>query len=116
MGRPTNNAWVMDENGIMLSVQEVRERLRDGRPVTLNEEANWNNQQKITKEYYLDSYMAKNLYSIKADDVLLCPSDPNAENFFQAKYVVNDDALVLAVALSGIKKTDDVSGRNTSSV
>ena len=37
-------------------------------------------------------YMAKNLYSIKADDVLLCPSDPNAENFFQAKYVVNDDA------------------------
>ena len=89
---PTNNAWVMDENGIMLSVQEVRERLRDGRPVILNEEANWNNQQKITKEYYLDSYMAKNLYSIKADDVLLCPSDPNAENFFQAKYVVNDDA------------------------
>lgn len=88
---PTNNAWVMDENGIMLSVQEVRERLRDGRPVILNEEANWNNQQKITKEYYLDSYMAKNLYSIKADDVLLCPSDPNAENFFQAKYVVNDD-------------------------
>lgn len=49
---PTNNAWVMDENGIMLSVQEVRERLRDGRPVILNEEANWNNQQKITKEYY----------------------------------------------------------------
>lgn len=42
----------MDENGIMLSVQEVRERLRDGRPVILNEEANWNNQQKITKEYY----------------------------------------------------------------
>ena len=35
---------------IMLSVQEVRERLRDGRPVILNEEANWNNQQKITKE------------------------------------------------------------------
>ena len=43
----------MDENGIMLSVQEVRERLRDGRPVILNEEANWNNQQKITKEYHL---------------------------------------------------------------
>lgn len=49
----------MDENGIMLSVQEVRERLRDGRPVILNEEANWNNQQKITKEYYLDSYMVR---------------------------------------------------------
>ena len=42
---PTNNAWVMDENGIMLSVQEVRERLRDGRPVILNEEANWKSEE-----------------------------------------------------------------------
>lgn len=89
---PTNNAWVMDEDGIMLSVQEVRERLRDGRPVRLNEEANWNNQQKITKEFYLDSYMPKNLYSIRAGDVLLCPSDPEVENFFHVKHVVYDDA------------------------
>lgn len=89
---PTNNAWVTDEDGTMLSVQEVRQRLRDGRPMVLNEEANWNNQQKITQEYYLDSYMAKNLYSIRADDVLLCPSDPHAENFFHVKYVINDDA------------------------
>lgn len=28
---PTNNAWVTDENGTMLSVQEVRQRLRDSR-------------------------------------------------------------------------------------
>ena len=76
MDRPTNNAWVMDENGIMLSVQEVRERLRDGRPVILNEEANWNNQQKITKEYYLDSYMAKNLYSIKSRRCTALPLRP----------------------------------------
>jgi hypothetical protein len=40
----------------------VRERLIEGRPVFLNEAANWNNENKQTKEYYLDSYMAKNLY------------------------------------------------------
>lgn len=61
---PTNNAWVTDENGTMLGIAEVRERLRDGHPLRLNEEANWNNQQKITQEKYLDNYMAKNLYCL----------------------------------------------------
>lgn len=61
---PTNNAWVTDENGTLLSIQEVRERLRDGRPLKLNEEANWNNREKTTKEEYLDNYMAKNLYYV----------------------------------------------------
>ena len=60
----------MDENGIMLSVQEVRERLRDGRPVILNEEANRNNQKKITKENFLESYMTKKLYNIKKNKEL----------------------------------------------
>ena len=85
----------MDENGIMLSVQEVRERLRDGRPVILNEESQHGNEpaRRLPKNINLDMlYGQAILYSIKADDVLLCPSDPNAENFFQAKYVVNDDA------------------------
>lgn len=54
----------MDENGTMLSIPEVRERMRKGLPLVLNEEANWNNKQKTTKEKYLDSYMAKNLYYI----------------------------------------------------
>ena len=61
---PTQNAWVMDENGTMLSIPEVRERMRTGLPLVLNKEANWNNKQKTTKEEYLDSYMAKNLYYI----------------------------------------------------
>lgn len=54
----------MDENGTMLSIPEVRERMRTGLPLVLNKEANWNNKQKTTKEEYLDSYMAKNLYYI----------------------------------------------------
>lgn len=65
---PTNNAWVMDENGTMLSVAEVRERLRDGRELVLNPTANWNNRSQTRKEVYLESYMAKNLYCIFCSD------------------------------------------------
>jgi len=62
---PTFVAYVKDENGIFLSISEVRERLIDGRPLVLNEDANWNNQSKQTKENYLLNYMAKNLYWIQ---------------------------------------------------
>jgi hypothetical protein len=59
---PTFAAYVKDENGNFLSIGEVRERLIDGRPLILNEDANWNNKNKQTKEAYLMNYMAKNLY------------------------------------------------------
>ena len=59
---PTNNAYVKDENGNLLSIAEVRDRLIHNKPLVLNEDANWNNQKKQTKEEYLESYMAKNLY------------------------------------------------------
>ena len=62
---PTFDAYVMDENGTLLGIDEVRERLIDGRPLVLNEDANWNHKSKQTKEYYLDNYMAKNLYYIE---------------------------------------------------
>ena len=61
---PTNNAYVMDENNNMLSIAEVRERLRSNQPLILNEDANWNNRSKTLKEDYLDQYMAKNLYYV----------------------------------------------------
>ena len=63
---PTFAAYVKDENGNFLSISEVRERLIDGRPVVLNEDANWNNKSKQTKEGYLMKYMAKNLYWLQA--------------------------------------------------
>ena len=66
---PTFNAYVKDENGNLLSIEEVRERLIADRPLVLNEDANWNNQNKQTKAQYLDSYMAKNLYWLQ------CPVD-----------------------------------------
>jgi hypothetical protein len=58
---PTFNAYVKDENGNFLGIEEVRERLIDAKPLILNEDANWNNERKETKEEYWN-YMAKNLY------------------------------------------------------
>lgn len=103
---PTQNAWVMDENGTMLSVQEVRERMRQGLPLVLNKEANWNNRQTATKEDYLDYYMTKNLYYIncslrsefgtedkrmsRSDYVALMPTGFSCE-MEAGRHIVNDD-------------------------
>ena len=59
---PTMDAWVTDENGTMLSIAEVRERLINDQPLVLCETANHNHESQQTKEYYLETYMAKNLY------------------------------------------------------
>ena len=55
-----------DDSGNMLSIQEVRERLRSGQPVRVNDEANWNNEKKTTTEEYLYDYMAKNLFYLES--------------------------------------------------
>jgi Transglutaminase-like superfamily len=61
---PTNDAYVMDEKGELLSIDEVRERLILNKPLIVNPDANWNHRTSMTKEYYLDNYMAKNLYRV----------------------------------------------------
>ncbi len=63
---PTNNAWVTDDRGNLLGIQEVRERLRAGLPVEVNPDANWNNESKTETSFYLYEYMAKNLYILEA--------------------------------------------------
>ncbi len=80
---PTNNAYVMDEKGALLSIQEVRERLVSDRPLILNPDANWNNKESTTKEDYLYNYMAKNLYRFQ------CPlrSEYNTETWTDGKQV-----------------------------
>ena len=47
---PTMDAWVTDENGTMLSIAEVRERLINDQPLVLCETANWNHESQQTKE------------------------------------------------------------------
>lgn len=62
---PTFAAYITDDKGMLLSIQEVRERLRMSLPLVLNDDANWNHKSKQTKEDYLDNYMTKNLYHIE---------------------------------------------------
>lgn len=62
---PTFNAYVMNEKGELLSIEEVRERLISDKTLILNPDANWNNQSTQTKENYLENYMAKNLYILQ---------------------------------------------------
>jgi hypothetical protein len=64
---PTFNAYVMNENKGTLSIEEVRERIIEDKPLFLNSDANWNNKNPAVKEEYLFNYMAKNLY------ILECP-------------------------------------------
>lgn len=64
---PTNDAYVMDEHGQLLNIEEVRQRLIDHRPLIVNPDANWNHKSAVLKNDYLYNYMAKNLY------ILQCP-------------------------------------------
>jgi hypothetical protein len=64
---PTNDAYIMDENGALLGLAEVRERIIKDQPLIVNPDANWNRKQSTLKAEYLFSYMAKNLY------ILECP-------------------------------------------
>jgi hypothetical protein len=62
---PTFDAYVMDEKGNLLGIEDVRLRLISGQPLVLNADANWNREFLQTKEEYLDNYMAKNLYRLE---------------------------------------------------
>lgn len=62
---PTFMAYVMNEDGELLGIEEVRERLVHGKPLILNPDANHNRDEIQTKSEYLDYYMAKNLYKLE---------------------------------------------------
>jgi hypothetical protein len=62
---PTFDAYLMNEKGELLSIQEVRERIINNEPLILNPDANWNHKSSETKDYYLGYYMAKNLYRLE---------------------------------------------------
>ena len=64
---PTFDAYVMNEKGELLSIEEVRERIINNKPLLINPDANWNHKASVEKEYYLYSYMAKNLYKLQCN-------------------------------------------------
>lgn len=81
---PTNSAYVMNESGGLLSIEEVRNRLINDQPLIVNPDANWNHKSSTLKDYYLDNYMAKNLYRF------YCPlnSEYDSETYGADKTVI----------------------------
>lgn len=71
---PTHDAYVMNEKGELLGIEDVRQRLISGEPLLLNPTANWNYQTSTLKTNYLYNYMAKNLY------MLQCPVSSQYNN------------------------------------
>lgn len=100
---PTNDAYVMNEKGELLSIEEVRDRLVLNKPLIVNPDANWNHKSSMTKEYYLDTYMAKNLYRF------YCPlnSQYDYETWGQNKKVVYVYLYPLDYTKKTTFKTDD---------
>lgn len=99
---PTNDAYIMDEKGTLLSIQEVRERLINGKPLLLNPGANWNNAEPCVAENYIYSYMAKNLYRLE------CPvsSEYNYETQIDGGNAVYLELLPLDGLNQGPQKTE----------
>jgi len=100
---PTNDAYVMNEHGDLLSIEEVRERLINNKPLIVNPDANWNHKSSTTKNYYLDIYMAKNLY------YYYCPlnSEVNYETWGRNKKVTYVYLFPLDYHINWTFKTDD---------
>ncbi|TSJ39937.1 transglutaminase-like domain-containing protein [Fluviicola chungangensis] len=94
---PTNNAYVMDEKGTLLSIEEVRQRLIDGRTLIVNPDANWNNEQFVWLEGYLHSYMAKNLYRLE------CPV--SSEYDYETKSPGKNTVYIELLPLDGLNQT-----------
>jgi hypothetical protein len=88
---PTNNAYVMNEKGQLLSIEEVRYRLINNKTLILNPDANWNNRSTTKKEEYLYNYMAKNLYRLQ------CPlvSEYDTETWKEGKQITFIELLPL---------------------
>jgi hypothetical protein len=78
---PTNNAYLMNQKGTLLSIEEVRELIINGGELLLNPTANWNNKVSKTKEDYIYNYMAKNLYKLQC----IVKSEYNAETVINGK-------------------------------
>ena len=89
---PTFAAYVTDENGTLLHPGEVRYRLQNDLPLILNKDANWNNRYTENKEYYLDEYMAKNLYIMSVNALnQVAPEGPSSHRHTNAHVMTTDE-------------------------
>lgn len=99
----TNDAYVMNEAGELLSVEEVRDRIINNKPLIVNPDANWNHKESVVKEYYLYQYMAKNLYKFS------CPvsSEYNTETKSDGKRITYVELLPLDYFKQPVTKTEE---------
>ncbi len=88
---PTFGAYLMDTNGNLLGIEEVRKRLINEETVLMNPDANWNRTYLQTKEHYLGYYMPKNLYRLESPLV----SEYNAETKEPGKEIIYVELLPL---------------------
>jgi len=98
---PTFCAYVMNEKGELLSIEEVRERIITDKPLILNPDANWNHNVTQTKENYLYTYMAKNLY------LLECPLSSEFDT--ETKTTGKSASYLQLIPLDYFKKSLDTS-------
>jgi len=105
---PTNDAYVMNEKGELLSIEEVRERLIQNKPLIVNPDANWNHRESETKEYYLNYYMAKNLYMLQCN----VNSEYDTETFVKGKTVTSITLLPLDYFKQTPDKTEQLNKQN----
>ncbi|MDO9254356.1 MAG: transglutaminase-like domain-containing protein [Bacteroidales bacterium] len=101
---PTFSDYVMNEKGELLSIEEVRDRMVNDKPLLLNPDANWNRKVSQTKEDYLYSYMAKNLY------ILECPlnSEYNAETKEAGKVTAYLQLIPLDYFKKSLEKSESI--------
>lgn len=103
---PQENAFVMDENGNMLSISEVREKMINGKPMVLNPDANYHNVPS-TKEDYLYTFIAEHIYR------MICPLNSEFNSQTRAPGKVMKYVELLPVN-SGEPKIDKFETQNSS--
>jgi hypothetical protein len=101
---PTFDAYVMNEKGELLGIQEVRDKLINDQALILNPEANWNRLTSQTKEEYLNRYMAKNLYRLECQLV----SGFNTETWREGKEITYIELLPLDGIGQTPQKEDEI--------
>ena len=101
---PTFDAYVMDEKGNLLGLQEVRERLISGKPLVLNADANWNRTTLQTNEFYLQTYMAKNLYRLESPAI----SQYDSETWIKGKEISYVELLPLDGIVQNPQKKENL--------
>lgn len=106
---PTFDSYVMNEKGELLGLSEVRERLINGKTLILNPEANWNNKNSQTKEYYLETYMAKNLYRLQTPLV----SEYDSETWKNGKEITYVELLPLDGIVQTPQKSEQTNAKTS---